>query len=103
MDAHKWHINAEIIDRDPKLGGEVIDKFFTENTKDTLTHKEEKKDSDENSETSQETKAESVETSTSQSSPVAAKGAQDNNMSNLFLILGALFLVLGFASVKLFD
>lgn len=102
MDAHKWHINAEIIDRDPKLGGEVIDKFFTEAPKETLIQKE-KKESEEGSETSQETKAESVEANTSQSSAVAAKGAQDNNMSNLFLILGGLFLLLGFASVKLFD
>ena len=29
-ETHKWHVNGDIIDRQPKLGDEEIDAFFKE-------------------------------------------------------------------------
>ena len=100
-DTFKWHIAGEIIDKNPKFGEEKIDKFFSESTdvsqnQSVNGNKESERASisSDEAENGSDVKAQ-VETS---SAP-----KKEGNLSNLFLILGALFLALGFLGSKLFD
>jgi len=97
----KWHIGGEIVDRNPKLGEEKIDKFFSESTdvsqnQSVTGNKESERAS---------VSSEEPETSPNGNTKVEATAVQnkEGNLSNLFLILGALFLALGFVGSKLFD
>lgn len=102
-ETHKWHIGGEIIDRNPKLGEEKIDKFFSESTDVSQNQSASpSKGGSDNGEEIQEIPAEkTVENVENNAQEVAVK--KEGNVANLFLILGALFLVLSFAGKILFE
>lgn len=98
-EAHKWHIDGTMINTNPKLGGEVIDKYFTETVVEQPVE-EIKNASDKTSSASQEAE---INNNNTTNNVVETGPKEDANQSNTFLFVGALFLVLGFITLKLFD
>ena len=100
-ETHKWHIAGTITDRNPELGNEKIDKFFSEST-DVSQNQSASPSKGSDNGSAEGAQEEVVENNTAgEEGQVAAK--KDGNVANLFLILGALFLVLSFAGKVLFE
>ena len=103
-ETHKWHIGGEIIDRNPKLGEEKIDKYFSESTDVSQNQSASpSKGGSDNGEEIQEIPAEKTVESVENNAEGQVAVKKEGNVANLFLILGALFLVLSFAGKILFE